>query len=1239
MTESRIHRKTGKRFACTLSGTLREIGVTGQRGARFALALALALLASTPTIAQEASAGFDAAIAESAQAMNGGDWTKAEAGAREALALATQSEGADSYQADAARFQLAMAVNGAGRPDEAAALYAQCVAWRTARFGAAHGLTAQAAYRVAEIRLIQKRYPEARDAIDQAIAGFETGRDQKFFRDWLSLSYGLSVVVATGMADHPRRVDDYRKLIALFGLDGRSAVTEADYRIMLGQALHDAGRFEEAIAALGEGIAARKALGNADGAQLNWALYLMGWDLFYRTTREAEAVAPLREACEGYRKLGPAQDQMTDACLGVLADALDYTRAVQELVLVRREIMARSRARDGLASPSALSATAALAEALFKSNATEEAVALLQQTLARKDVRSAPAADAANLHFLLGSILSAGGDPAGAVREMRLGAAPLEGLPARRADYFRAQVFLAASLIQTNAASEADAIIQKLLPAMRSAPEEEREFLGLAEATASSLDQIFGRSAATGNAARPDDNPLAEALLAFSRDDYPAAIPGLRKTIDEITPLLGSGGGSPALRGQLAFVQSLLGLALGFDGQKAEAETVLRAALASFGDKTPPELLYNKGIASQFLGTIVADRGDAVAAIPLFAAAVDIFNSRVSANDGMRIFSLEMLAQARREVDPSDPQPLLLLAKAALIARQSSERVSLGLDAGTDPAQQALARATAGGRISNSPLRDIYAEYLAEARRVEDLGRPADRSTILMVMQDLSATNAGQAMRATAARLAQGDGPGAAQAREQSDLAEQARQLAMALAEARQGMDFGRISQLEEQQSEVATRLAAVDRQIDAKNPGYALLLAPKSIDLPTLRKRLRPGEALLLLSGGGELSQFVLSVSADGFAWQEVKRQDLVEQDVSTLRCSLDRKNCPEGTAGGADSPFAADAAFGLYQRLIEPVAGPLAGKRTIYVAASGRIGELPLATLLTRPPGSDAAPAWFGDQHDIVLLPSVAALRAPGLERPDPGETPYLGYGAPDMGSGGGDFAMPVKDLADPKWLRSTFSALPNTRLELRKVSKEMGVALGMVRTGSEATENAFRNDPDLSEAQVVHLATHGYLPDPSSGQGLREPGIVFTPPAVPSAADDGVLTASEIAMLRLRADWLLLSACDTATAGGGDGSIADADALGLLARAFLYAGARRMVASHWRLSDETAPVLLVTMLHEMKANPAMTPAAALSAAEQAVRTGKHADGRAVEGWRPAWRHPFFWAPLSLIAADNDR
>ena len=147
------------------------------------------------------------------------------------------------------------------------------------------------------------------------------------------------------------------------------------------------------------------------------------------------------------------------------------------------------------------------------------------------------------------------------------------------------------------------------------------------------------------------------------------------------------------------------------------------------------------------------------------------------------------------------------------------------------------------------------------------------------------------------------------------------------------------------------------------------------------------------------------------------------------------------------------------------------------------------------------------------------------------------------------------------------------------------------------------------------MLHFATHGAL----AGQvrGSIEPGLVMTPPAAATSADDGYLSSSEISGLKLNADWVVLSACNTA---GSDAS--NSEAFSGLARAFFYAGTRALLVSHWPVNSDAAVGITTGATAAMTSHPGIGPAEALrrSISALAARGGEHA-------------HPSVWAPFVLV------
>jgi CHAT domain-containing protein len=154
-------------------------------------------------------------------------------------------------------------------------------------------------------------------------------------------------------------------------------------------------------------------------------------------------------------------------------------------------------------------------------------------------------------------------------------------------------------------------------------------------------------------------------------------------------------------------------------------------------------------------------------------------------------------------------------------------------------------------------------------------------------------------------------------------------------------------------------------------------------------------------------------------------------------------------------------------------------------------------------------------------------------------------------------------------------------------------------------------------LDQYRVLYYATHGLLPGEKKCQ--TEPGLVLTPPPVTpkERALDGLLQASEISTLKLNADLVVLSACNTA---GGSGRLGG-EALSGLAEAFFYAGAKGMVVSHWQVPSEQTARLMTGMFVRIGRNFAESPAIALSKAQQELSTSAQT------------AHPYFWAAFTVV------
>jgi CHAT domain-containing protein len=194
---------------------------------------------------------------------------------------------------------------------------------------------------------------------------------------------------------------------------------------------------------------------------------------------------------------------------------------------------------------------------------------------------------------------------------------------------------------------------------------------------------------------------------------------------------------------------------------------------------------------------------------------------------------------------------------------------------------------------------------------------------------------------------------------------------------------------------------------------------------------------------------------------------------------------------------------------------------------------------------------------------------------------------------------------------------------------VARDLKTDVSEIRLGARATEReikALSARGQLADYRIVHFATHGTL----AGQltGTSEPGLILTPPDTATEVDDGYLSAGEIAGLKLDADWVILSACNTAGGAGGEGPAGggqtqSAEALSGLARAFFYAQARALLVSHWEVDSDATVKLITSAVSAITRNKSVGRAEAFRRAMLAM----------IDKGEPRQAHPAYWAPFIVV------
>ncbi len=330
---------------------------------------------------------------------------------------------------------------------------------------------------------------------------------------------------------------------------------------------------------------------------------------------------------------------------------------------------------------------------------------------------------------------------------------------------------------------------------------------------------------------------------------------------------------------------------------------------------------------------------------------------------------------------------------------------------------------------------------------------------------------------------------------------------------------------------------------------------------------------------------------------------------------------------------------------------------------SATAHIGLLPLSLLPTAEAeiktddeplfASYRSVPWLARTHAVTMVPSASALRT--LRQSPPGKAgrgELIAFGDPIFSKEQADAppeAVQVADVANvTRGVRlkrrnapqlegvdtaqlAQLPRLPDTAEELKSIAVALQADPAKVlNLGLDANERKVKTT-DLSGFKIVAFATHGLVP--GELDGLSQPALALSAPGVADTDGDGLLTMEEILALKLDADWVVLSACNT-----GAGSGAGAEAASGLGRAFFYAGTRALLVTNWSVHSQSARELVTDLFKRQADDPKLTRGEALRQAMMALVDGKgYVDDNGKVQF--SYAHPLFWAPYTIIGDGGRR
>jgi CHAT domain-containing protein/Tfp pilus assembly protein PilF len=449
----------------------------------------------------------------------------------------------------------------------------------------------------------------------------------------------------------------------------------------------------------------------------------------------------------------------------------------------------------------------------------------------------------------------------------------------------------------------------------------------------------------------------------------------------------------------------------------------------------------------------------------------------------------------------------------------------------------------------------------------------------------------------------------------------------------------------------ITSECEEIQTQIRARSPRYAALTQPQPLNLTEIQQQVLNPDTLLLEYSLGENASYLFLVSQTSITSRLLPKRAEIEAAARRVRELL---TAPQPQPGDTEAEYQARVkeaedsywtkAAELSRMLLGPVASEL-GRKRLAIVADGALQYVPFAALPSPYPGNDggrnsgAEPQPLFVEHEIVSLPSASTLAT--LRRETAGRKPAeksLAVLADPVFTD--DDTRVRRDVAKAPAKEKTRSADPDgtdvVSMRMTRSGRETGLigaeaAFGrLLSTRREAAAilalvperermraldfEASRTTalrPQLGEYRIVHFATHGML----NNIHPELSGVVLSLVDEGGKQQDGFLRLQDIYNLKLSADLVVLSACQT-----GLGKEIKGEGLIGLARGFMYAGAPRIVASLWKVDDRATSELMKRFYQGMLGTEALSPAGALRQAQLTIWKEKQ------------WRKPYYWAAFVL-------
>lgn len=417
------------------------------------------------------------------------------------------------------------------------------------------------------------------------------------------------------------------------------------------------------------------------------------------------------------------------------------------------------------------------------------------------------------------------------------------------------------------------------------------------------------------------------------------------------------------------------------------------------------------------------------------------------------------------------------------------------------------------------------------------------------------------------------------------------------------------------QVKEIKNKLADLEKnysnlqnEIRIKNPKYSELQYPQPIKMEAVQSDLLDKNTILLQYSLGDSSSSCWVITKDNRFLYTLPNRPALEIEIEIIRFGLlnPQQSSPQ---------VFAKASHKLYKLLVEPAVPLIKKGKNLLIVPDGVLHYLPFEVLLTKPAKKNAKysdfsylikrnPISYG--HSSSVLNSV---KKEAIKSGNKAQKGLLAIGDPIYSENEQVPTSNTLTTVNPNTAMAKLSRLKYSGIEVQEIGKLFQEEQVQIYTRAEATEEMVKNSNELTQYKYIHFATHAITNE-------RKPefsAIVLAQDNDPT--EDGYLRAAEIFNLKMNANLVVLSACQT-----GLGKMVRGEGMIGLTRAFMYAGTPSVIVSLWSVSDISTAILMEEFYKNL-IKKRKNKTEALRRAQLAMIKNKK------------FSHPFYWAPFVLI------